>query len=296
MAAATALATVAALVIVAQPRHGMTAVDAGGGASSADSAVAPAPRTAPSVESAASGTASGTAALSTAGETSARKVVRSATLDLGAPADRIPGVARDVLGVVARFDGIVDRSNVTGGTGSDGATFALRFPAARLEPALAGLSRLSHAHVLGRSDDLRDVNQTYVSTRHRLAAARAERIGLLRSLQAGGTVDELTRLRERLAVVEQTIAVAERDQRALDRRIAYSRVALTVEADDASSGGSSFTPGRALHDAGHLLTVMVGVIVIAAGVLLPFALLLVLAWPFVRTVRRRQREQALDVV
>lgn len=224
-----------------------------------------------------------------------RKVERSSAIDLGAPADRIDDVAQDVLGVVARQQGIVDESNVSTGEGGGEARFALRIPAARLQATLAQLSRLPDARVLSRSDDTLDVNQAYVSVRRRLAGAEAERSALLRSLRAATSEAETDRLRARLTTVDGTIARLERGQRALDRRVDYSRVALTVRTDhDAGDTGGGFTPGSALDDAGRLLAVTAGVVVIGAAALVPLALLAACAWPLVRASRRRRREQALD--
>ncbi len=182
------------------------------------------------------------------------------------------------------------------GTDGGGAQFALRIPSARLSQALAALSRLPDAHVLARSDDQVDVNQAYVSIRRRLANARAEREGVVRALAAADSEDETLRLRYRLDVLEQTIAQAERAQRGLDRRIDYSTVAVSVRTDDRTDGGAGgpFTVGRAFHDAGRVLEVAAGVAVITAAALLPLALLLACLWPLARTLRRRQREQALD--
>ncbi|MBV8946498.1 MAG: hypothetical protein JOZ95_13825, partial [Solirubrobacterales bacterium] len=47
-------------------------------------------------------------------------------------------------------------------------------------------------------------------------------------------------------------------------------------------------------DAGRVLTVAAGVVLIALAVLSPLALLAALAWWVGSTVRRRRREQALD--
>jgi DNA-directed RNA polymerase specialized sigma24 family protein len=173
---------------------------------------------------------------------------------------------------------------------------ALRIPAGRLQTTLAELSKLPHAHLLSRSDASADVNQTFTSLRRNLANAQAERRGLLRALAAAATADQALRLKDQLDTVGRTIAGLERAQRGLDRRIAYSQVALTVVADDPGAGGASFTPRRALHDAVRVLAVTAGVLVIAAAALVPFAVLLALALPLARTLRRRRREQALDAV
>ena len=106
---------------------------------------------------------------------------------LGTDPDRVDDVAQGVLGVVARYDAIVDQSSVQSSTAGGEAHFELRIPADRLQPALAALSRLPDAHVLSRTDDTRDVNQAYVSVRRRLANARAERAGVIRALANADT-------------------------------------------------------------------------------------------------------------
>lgn len=227
----------------------------------------------------------------------ARKVERSAVLELGADADHVDDVAQGVLGVVARFDGIVDRSSVSSSTRGSAAEFQLRIPSARLQPALAALSRLPDARVLARSDEAVDVNEAYTSIRRQLANWRAERSGLLRALAAADTEDETLRLRARLDAVERSIARAERGRRALDRRVDYARVAILVRTADGAEereedGG--LTIGGAFDDAGRVLEVAAAVVVIAAAALLPVALLAALVWAPARLLARRRREQALE--
>jgi len=231
---------------------------------------------------------------------SARKVERAASVELGTDPARVDDVAQEVLGVVARFDAIVDQSSVQTATDGGEARFELRVPADRMQPALAALSRLSGARVLSRSDDTRDVNQAYVSIRRRLANARAERAGVVRALANADTEDETLRLRARLDTLERAIAGGERAQRGLDRRIAYSRVSVAIHGGAAGgivpTGDGSFGIGAAAHDALRVLEVATGVVVVAAAALVPVALLALLAWPLARGVRRRRREQALDAV
>ncbi|MDR9369580.1 DUF4349 domain-containing protein, partial [Conexibacter sp. JD483] len=246
---------------------------------------------------AAAGAAAPDRAAPPADATAGRKVEQSSTVELGAPADKVDDVAQGVLGVVDRAGGIVDESTVATRTGGGEARFQLRIPAARLQAALGQLSRLPDAQVLSRTDDTLDVNQTYVSVARKLDGAEAERRGLLSALAKTSDADEIDRLKGRLGSVEQQIAALQRSQRALDRRVDYSRVDLTVRAtadDGSGGGGASFTPGSALGDAGRVLAVTAGVIVIAAAALVPVALLALLAWPLARASRRRRREQALD--
>ncbi len=228
-----------------------------------------------------------------------RKVERSASLELGADPERVDEVAQGVLGVVARFDGIVDESSVSSSADAGEARFALRIPTGELQPALAALSRLPDAQVLARTDDAVDVNQAYVSVRRRLANARAERIGVLRALRVADTERQTLRLRARLDALETTIAIAERDQRALDRRVDYAAVSVSVRGttDDGAGSGADddgLTLGGAFDDAGRVLEVAAAVVVIAAAALVPLLALAALAWPLSRALARRRREQALD--
>jgi len=225
---------------------------------------------------------------------STRKVERSANLELGAPADRVQDVAQEVLGTVARFDGIVDRSSVSEGRRGAAAQFALRIPSDRLQDALAALSDLPDAHVIARSDESVDVNQAFVSIRRRLVNLRAQREGIVNALRAADTESEVLELRYRLDAVERAIAYTERAQRGLDRRIAYSVVTVSVRADGDGDDEGGLTIGRAFDDAGRVLEVALAVVVIAAAALVPLAVVLALAWPVARGLRRRRREQALD--
>ncbi len=234
------------------------------------------------------------------GDAHGRKVERSATLELSSAPERVDDVAQGVLGVVARFDGIVDESSVSSSADAGEARFALRVPTGELQPALAALSRLPDAQVLARTDDAVDVNQAYTSVRRRLANARAERTGVQRALRTAESEDETVRLRARLDELERTIATAERDQRALDRRVDYATVAVTVrgQADDGGADGDGtddgLTLGGAFDDAGRVLEVAAAVVVIAGAALVPALVLAALAWPLGRALARRRREQALD--
>jgi hypothetical protein len=226
-----------------------------------------------------------------------RKVERSSTIELGAPAERVDDVAQGVLGVVARSGGIVDASTIATREGGGEARFELRIPAARLQRTLAQLSELPDARVLSRTDDALDVNQAYVSVQRKLSAAEARRTATANALRRATDQDEIDRLSAELATLDRQIAGWERDQRALDRRVDFSKVALTVRTDERAGDeddGGGFTPGAAFDDAGRLLAVTAGVAVIAAAALVPLALLAACTWPLARALRRRRREQALD--
>ena len=72
----------------------------------------------------------------------------------------------------------------------------------------------------------------------------------------------------------------ERQVAALGQEVAYGTVELSVQGEKrsgAAAAGGRWTPGDALGDAGRVLEVVVGVLVIALAVLLPLAILAALA-------------------
>jgi Domain of unknown function (DUF4349) len=229
-----------------------------------------------------------------------RRVVQSAELALTAPPTRVDDVAQETFDVIGRENGIVRRSSVTATGGSDGyAQFLLSVPSASLSDTMNALSRLHFAHVASRTDSSQDVNDTYVSVTRQLADARALRASLLKQLAGATTPQQTDSLNARIHDVEGTITRAEAQLRNLNRQINFSQISLTISAGAApvthSGSGSGFTIGKALHDAGRVLTVAAGVALIALAVLVPLGLLGALVWWAGTLVRRRRREQALDV-
>ena len=142
---------------------------------------------------------------------------RSAALTLAARPREIEDVAAGILRVTDAAGGFVASSTVASGSGSGG-TFELRIPTARLNKALADLSRL--AKVRERTQSSRDITAETVSARERLREARREREGLLRALANATTLNETEAVKARL-----------RDGQPPDRRRRARR-----------SGGSSTAP------------------------------------------------------
>jgi hypothetical protein len=190
-----------------------------------------------------------------------RKLVQSSQLSLGASSSRIDAVAQEVYNVVGAQHGFVNSSTVTAARGTGGyAHFQLTVPSATLPQTMTSLSRLRYATVLERTDKVEDV------TAQLQAAKRHHRSARVRALEHG---------------------------------VAYSKVSLTIQAvarasgHKHDSGGGGFTIGRAAHDA--LLTVIGGIALIALAVLVPLSVIVALGWNLRAALRRRQREQALDL-
>jgi hypothetical protein len=227
-----------------------------------------------------------------------RKIVQSAQLALNAPANRIDDVAQQVFDVVGSERGIVNRSTVTATGNPDGyAEFALSVPSSSLSDAMTALSRLRYASVSSRTDSTQDVNGQFNAATRRLADARALRTSLLKQLAAAVTQAQINSLNAQIHDAEASISSDQAALASLNHQIGYSQITLTINAASPLpvSNGSSFTIGRAAHDARRVLTVAAGVALIALAALAPLALLGPLAWWLGISIRRRRRLQALDL-
>ncbi len=227
------------------------------------------------------------------------KIIQSANLNLAVSPNRIDQVAQEVFDVVGAQKGIVNHSTVTATGGSDGyAEFQLSVPSSTLSQTMTELSRLRGANVVSRTDATQDINGQFVSTNRRLADARALRTALLKQLANATTTTQIDSLRAQIRDAEASISSDQATLRRLNQQVNYSQITLTMNARVLPvpvSSGDSFTIGRAAHDAGRVLTVAAGVGLIVLAALVPIGLVGAAAWWVAGGIRRRRREQALDL-
>jgi Domain of unknown function (DUF4349) len=230
-----------------------------------------------------------------------RKIVQSAQLALGTPANRIEAVAQEVFDVAGREHAVVNNSDVTAGAGGS-AEFQLSVPSSALAATMTALSQLHYANVISRTDATQDVNGQYLSDVRKLSDARALRTSLLKQLAKATTQEQIDSLDARIRDAEASIRSDEATLASINHRIDFSQVEVNINSSAVPTGsghsgqsGSSFTLGKAAHDAGRVLTVAAGVVLIALAALVPVALIGALAWSIWSALRRRRREQALDL-
>jgi hypothetical protein len=223
-----------------------------------------------------------------------RVVESNAQLTLGAASDQVPDVANGVIDVTHRYQGIVVSSQVTHGDTGARASFDLAIPSTRLPQALADLSDL--AHVQSSSEGSIDITAPTVAAQKRLAEAAAHLASLRRKLAAAVASGDTARqaaLERGISTARVDVARAHSSLHDLRRRAGLARVSVAVTSEGAGTA-SSWTFGDALHDAGRVLTVTAGVLLVTAAVAGPLALLALLAWLAARSLRRWQRERSLD--
>jgi hypothetical protein len=232
-----------------------------------------------------------------------RKIIQGAQLALTTAPSRIEAVAQEVFAVIGQEQGIVESSTVTATGGPGGyAEFQLSVPSSVMPQTMAALSSLRYARVSSRTDTTQDVNDQYQADVRKLADARALRTSLLKQLANATTATQIQSLTAQIHDAEASISSDEATLRSLNRQVNFSQVTLTINEGavpvpfPVQSGSGGFTLGRAAHDAGRVLTVAAGVALVAAAALVPLTLLAGLVWWVVATVRRRRREQALDLV
>ncbi|MEA2214334.1 MAG: hypothetical protein QOF83_4282 [Solirubrobacteraceae bacterium] len=233
--------------------------------------------------------------------TTGRQIVQSAQLALSTRPSQVDDVAQQVFDVVAAQNGVVQNSNVTATKAYGNAQFTLSVPSANLAKTLNALSQLRGANVVSRSDATQDITGQVGGAGRRLAEARALRTSLLRQLAAATTATAVSSLKTQIRDVDASISSDLASLRSLQRKVAFSQISVTINSvsvpvTPVTGSGGGFTLSRAVHDAGRVLVVAAGVALIALAVLVPLGLLVALGLWVAAALRRRRREQALDLI
>jgi hypothetical protein len=241
-----------------------------------------------------------------------RKVAQNADLVLSTEPQNVRNVADDVVGVVDKYNGFVVSSNVTSGrtTGprplpaEDGAgrsqqgsgAFELRIPARNLQAALGDMSDIELAHVTSRTEGTVDITKRFDSAKAHVEDLEAERSSLLRQLGDAVTIYEQQSIKAQLRIVENQLADAKDHLGHVQTRIRLVPVNVEIRGERGvdTGGGGGWSIGDAFHDAGRVLTVIAGILLISAAVLVPLGLIGAVAWVTARAVVRRRREDALE--
>jgi Domain of unknown function (DUF4349) len=229
-----------------------------------------------------------------------RDVERSSTIVLGTKPDQVAGAAAKVYAAVHAAGGIVLSSSVeSGSTGSTGASFSLLIPSGKVDDALAEFSKI--AEVRSRHDATDDITAPTVGVTEELRDSNASIEGLLKELGSAETESERESVEARLREERRHHAAIRASLEHLHKRASMSEVSLRIVTGHGAGAvpvgkgksGGDWSVGDALHDAGHILTIIAGVLLIALAILAPIALIALLLWSLNRFRVRRLRERAL---
>ena len=238
-----------------------------------------------------------------------RKVAQNATLTLSTDPDKVRTIASSVTDIVNHYHGLVISSSITSGKGSTppggpqplpfstgalGAEFQLRIPANKLDAALDDLSKLGL--VVSREQGTKDITGSFVDTRKQIQDLTDERDQLIAQLSQAVTQEAIDAINARLKVVRNEIAHAQGKLGHLQQRVAVVPVHVSVVAKGSggTGGDDGFDIGDAVHDAGRVLEVVVGILLVSLAVAVPFGLIAGIAWFAISRTRRSRRERALD--
>jgi hypothetical protein len=229
-----------------------------------------------------------------------RDVERSSSIVLGTKPDQVAGAAAKVYAAVHAANGIVLSSSVeSGSAGDSGASFSLLIPSGKVDDALAAFSRI--AEVRSRHDATQDITKPTVGVTEELRDSNASIEGLLKELGSAETEAERESVEARLREERRRHAAIRASLEHLHKRASMSEVSLRIVTGHGAGAvpvgkgksGGDWSVGDALHDAGHILTIVAGVTLIGLAILAPFLLVGLLAWLGNRFRVRRLRERAL---
>jgi hypothetical protein len=229
-----------------------------------------------------------------------RDIERSAYIILGTKPGEVGSASGKVYEAVHAARGIVLHSSVDSGSkGATGAIFELLIPTGKVDGALASISQI--AEVRARHDATTDITAPTVNAAEELTDSNASIEGLLKELGSVETEAERESVEARLREERRHHAAIRASLDHLRERGAMSELTVRI----VTSHGAGVTPptaeesdgswgvGDALHDAGHILTIAAGVVLIGLAFLAPIALIALLFWLGNRFRVRRLRERTL---
>ena len=244
------------------------------------------------------GAANGSFQSSLPNPTPHRDVEQAADIVIGAKPGEVGEASSKVFEAVHAYDGIVLNSSTRDGSGAQAeASFELLIPSGKVGDAMAAFSRIGE--VVSRHETTTDITAPTVGASERLQDSEARIDGLLAQLSEATIESEREVVEAELDAERRHAAHLKSSLSNLKRRADLSRVSVRIVSGrgaltpGGSGGDDSWGIGRALGDAGHLLSVAAGVTIVGLAVLAPLMLLAFLVWLAGRAWTRRARERAL---
>lgn len=203
-------------------------------------------------------------------------VIETATLDLRVAHGRFRPAMDAAARLATRLGGFVTHQ-ASSGTRVHSGVLVLRVPAARFTRARLALERLgrsTHESVSGQ-----DVTQQFVDLGARLGNLRSQETALRRLMRQAQTVSDTIRVQNVLQGVELQAEQTQGELNYLRNRAALS----TISVDLTEAGARPAPPAHAgaLWKAGvrslHAATAVVTTVIVGAGIVIPVAVLVLLA-------------------
>lgn len=226
-----------------------------------------------------------------------RKQDRNARLELRTSPREVREVSDRAISLIEDIGGVVLNSSLKEGEKGATAQLQLRVPSAELDATLDRLTDLATVASLQETAD--DITAPFVSTKDKLADARAERQALLKALGNASDADEADKLRRQAKKARQRISRRQAQFQRVAQRARNSQISLEIggrKADQASDegSGSRWSLGNLIDDAATVLRATLGILLVIAAALIPLGLIALPARLLYTRHRKHQRENALS--
>lgn len=208
-------------------------------------------------------------------------VIKTATVNIGLPKDEVSDALNQAISIAGSHGGFVLSSNT--GRESRG-TLTMRIPSQRFEAALAeieGLGKVRSENISGQ-----DVGQDFVDLEARLRNWETQEAVLLKLMDRAESVQDTIRVQGELSRVQLEIEQIRGRLRFLRDQTSYG----TITASFGPVTPSPSAPNRfaqAWERAVDLMQGFVEAVIVASGVVLPLAVLALLAYAIFRSLRPR---------
>lgn len=165
-------------------------------------------------------------------DSQARKIIRNARLDV--ETKEFEKFIKDTEKAISQFKGYIESSEIYGNSyyssSYRSANITARIPAENLDNFIGIIGETGN--ITSKSLTANDITAKYTDIQARIDSYEAERTALTALLEKADKIDDIIRLRDKLAEVNTDLDSLKRQIKSFDSQITYSAVALNISEVD----------------------------------------------------------------